>query len=66
MRTRQRSGDDAGERSRLVEPMTTSDRNEDVNPTRAARLREALEAGEVEDLLDELRHLDHLGETHVV
>ena len=66
MRPLERAGDHRGEGARRVEALPPGDRDEHVDPARAARLREALEPGEVEQLLDEQRDLDHLREADVV
>ncbi len=66
MRPLERTGDDLRELARLVVPVAALDGDEHVDPPRAARLREALEPGEVEELLDEQRDLDHLREADVV
>ena len=66
VRPLERAGDHRGEGARRIEALPAGDRNEHVDPARAARLRKALEPREVEELLDEQRHLDHLREADVV
>jgi hypothetical protein len=65
VRPRERTGDDLGELAGLVVAVAPLDGDEHVHPVAAAGLREAGEAKRIENVLDQERDLDDLGEADV-